>query len=444
MSDGSILLTGATGYVGGRLLPALEACGRPVRCLARRPEFLAARVAASTEIVAGDLLDPGSVRAALGGIETAYYMVHSMGSKADFQAQDRRAAEMFGQEAKRAGVRRIVYLGGLGSGSDLSPHLASRQEVGRILRTITPRWVRVEAQPISIEDAIAYPVAALEAEGIESSIVEIGGADRVSYQEIMLQYARQRGLRRFFLPVPVLTPALSSLWLGLVTPLYARVGRKLIDSIRNPTVIESDRHLELFPSIQPRGIGESIAHALQQEDARFLTRFSDSISSTGATDLWLEAGFGTRLIDSRQMKLSFSTERAFEPIRRIGGTAGWYYGDWLWQLRGIIDLLIGGVGLRRGRPRPEDLRPGDKVDFWRIEAIAPNRLLRLRAEMKLPGRAWLQFEVEPNGDGSTVRQTVIFDPCGLGGRLYWYALYPIHTLVLKGMLRGITSAAERS
>jgi uncharacterized protein YbjT (DUF2867 family) len=263
--DRLILLTGASGYVGGRLLKALEGAGYRVRCLARRPEFFRPRVAASTEVVQGDVLDPSSLAAALQGVDTAYYLVHSMGSRNAFEEEDRRAAGNFAHAAREAGVRRIIYLGGLGRGTKLSAHLASRQEVGRILREsgvptlefrasliigsgslsfemiralvdrlpvmITPRWVRIEAQPIAIEDVVSYLVAALDVQVGGSAIFEIGGADRVSYQEIMLEYARQRGLRRLLIPVPVLSPGLSSLWLGLVTPLYARVGRKLIDSL---------------------------------------------------------------------------------------------------------------------------------------------------------------------------------------------------------------------
>lgn len=469
-----ILLTGASGYVGGRLLKALEAKGYRVRCLARRPEFLQPRINAGTEIVRGDVLDPDSLQAAMHGIDTAYYMIHSMGSSGTFEEEDRRAAKNFAEAARAAGVRRLIYLGGLGRDEELSPHLSSRHEVGRLLResgvpTIelrasiiigsgslsfemiralveklpimtTPRWTRSLAQPIAIEDIIAYLLAALEAKPDVQGVFEIGGAEQVSYLGIMQEYARQRGLKRWIIPVPVLTPRLSSLWLGLVTPLYARVGKKLIDSVRHDTVVTDHRAREVF-DIQPRRIGEAIARALNHEDREFAaTRWSDALSSPGHLPSWGGVKFGTRLIDSRSVRVDCTAAEAMKPIRRIGGKTGWYYGNTLWRLRGFVDLLFGGVGLRRGRRDPEWLIPGDTVDFWRIEAFEPDSLLRLSAEMKLPGRAWLQFEITSDDDSATIRQTAIFDPVGIFGLLYWYALYPLHELVFAGMLRGIVKA----
>ncbi len=472
-----ILLTGATGYVGGRLLPALEAERPAVRCLARRPEFLRPRVGPRTEIVQGDVTDPASLGRAVAGVQTAYYLIHSMGAGAAFEEADRQAAQAFGAAARTAGVRRIVYLGGLGRGAELSAHLASRHEVGEILRRcgvptielrasiiigsgslsfemiralvdrlpvmITPQWVRMRAQPIAIEDVIAYLVAAMDARVEGSAVFEIGGADQVSYLEIMREYAQQRGLRRLMIPVPVLTPRLSSLWLGLVTPLFARVGRALIDSIRHDTVVHDTRALTVFP-IRPRGIREAIARALAYEDRELAaTRWSDAVSSRGAVQSWAGPRSGSRVVDSRTAHVTVPPEQAFAPIARIGGRTGWYYGDWLWRLRGFLDLLVGGVGVRRGRRDPTRLVPGDTVDWWRVEAVEPNRLLRLAAEMRLPGRAWLQFEVAAHATGSTITQTAIFDPVGLLGLAYWYALYPLHGLVFSGMLRGIGRAAER-
>jgi len=473
-----ILLTGASGYVGGRLLRALEAKGHRVRCLARRPEFLQPRVAQFTQVVKGDVLDQPSLLAAMEGVDTAYYLVHSMGSRGAFEEEDRRGAGNFAQAAREAGVRRIIYLGGLGSGAALSPHLTSRQEVGRILREsgvptvefrasiiigsgslsfemiralvdrlplmITPRWLRVLSQPIAVEDVISYLIAALEVEVAESVVVEVGGADRTTYQGIMLEYARQRGLRRLMIPVPVLTPRLSSLWLGLVTPVYSRIGRKLIDSITHDTTVGSDLALRLF-DIRPRGIREAIERTLRNEDRDMAeTRWSDALSSRGSTPAWGGVRFGSRLVDSRSARVACGPAEAFRPIRRIGGKSGWYYANWLWRLRGFLDLLVGGAGLRRGRPNPDRLLPGDTVDFWRVEAFERDRLLRLSAEMKLPGRAWLQFEVEEDKAGSLIRQTSIFDPVGLMGLLYWYGLYPLHALVFAGMLRGIIRAVEQA
>jgi hypothetical protein len=299
------------------------------------------------------------------------------------------------------------------------------------------------SQPLAIEDLIAYLVSAADVDLSESVVVEIGGADRVSYMDIMKEFARQRGLRRFLLRVPVLSPRLSSLWLGLVTPVYARVGRELIDSIKNTTTVEDDSARRLFPDLRPRGIREAIARALLNEDREFaVTRWSDAHSSGAAPRQWGGAVFGSRIVDSRSVRVPRPPHEAFAPVRRIGGATGWYYGDWLWRLRGFLDLLLGGVGVRRGRRDPDDLVPGDTLDFWRVEAVEADALLRLSAEMKLPGRAWLQFEVEPDDAGSLVRQTAMFDPHGLFGLAYWYALYPLHQLVFAGMLKGIVAAME--
>lgn len=474
-----ILLSGATGYVGGRLLKRLEAEGRPVRCLTRRPENLESYVAGTTEVVRGDVLDADSLDEALKGVETAFYFVHSMGTGKDFEKEDRQGAQNFADAANKNGVRRIIYLGGLGDPQQgLSKHLRSRQETGQILRSsgaqvielrasiiigsgslsfeliralterlpimICPRWVETPAQPIAIEDVLAYLQAALDLPEGESKIYEIGGPDQVSYGGIMREYARQRGLYRIMIPVPVLTPRLSSLWLGLVTPVYARIGRKLIESLRNPTLVQ-DRAAEADFDIKPRGLTEAIERALVNEDEEVAqTRWSDALSSAAKPKRWGGVRFGSRLVDSRTAEVSVGPEAAFEPIQKIGGETGWYYGTWLWRIRGFLDLLVGGVGLRRGRRHPVELRVGDPLDFWRVEEIDPPRTLRLAAEMKVPGRAWLEFEVQPTQQGSTIRQTAIFDPVGLGGLLYWYALYPVHVLVFAGMLRQIARTAEKS
>lgn len=477
LNDSLILLTGATGYVGSRLLRALEAAGRRVRCLARRPEFLHDRVGRATEVVRGDVLDAESLKQAMTGVTTAYYLVHSMGSSGEFEEEDRQAARNCADAARQAGVRRIIYLGGLGESADrLSTHLRSRQEVGEILRSagvpaiefrasivigsgslsfeliralverlpvmIAPRWVSVPAQPIAINDLIAYLLAAIDLPLAASRIFEIGGADTTSYGELMHEYARHRGLRRWIIPVPVLTPRLSSLWLGLVTPIYARVGRKLIDSIRHPTVVNDPAALQAF-SIRPCGFREAIAAALRNEDAELAeTRWSDALSAAGPSRSWFGIQFGSRLIDSRVADVAVPADQAFRPIERIGGRSGWYYANWLWRLRGALDLLIGGVGMRRGRRDPEHLRIGDTLDCWRVEAMEPNRRLRLAAEMKLPGRAWLEFEVTANpAGGSRIRQTAEYDPIGVLGRTYWYAVYPLHQVVFSGVLRQIAARA---
>ncbi|MDP8246072.1 MAG: SDR family oxidoreductase [Candidatus Hinthialibacter antarcticus] len=478
-TNSTILLTGATGYVGGRLLPKLVDRGYQVRCLTRRPEALQSRNVANIEIIQGNVLDEDSLVKAMDGATAAYYLVHSMGSRKRFEREDRIAAERFASAAKKADLERIIYLGGLGdSNHQLSAHLKSRHEVGRIFREsgvktielrasvvigsgslsfemvralterlpvlITPRWVSVPTQPIAVNDILSYLVQSLDVETTHSRVYEIGGSDIVTYGDLMKEYARQRGLKRWMISVPVLTPYLSSLWLGLVTPIYARIGRKLIDSIRNPTIVTDETAQEDF-SIRPVDMQTAVASALINEDKQFAeTRWSDALSSIGTLQDWGGVRFGSRIVDSRTALIRCKPEGAFRPIERIGGENGWYYGNFLWKIRGWIDLCFGGAGLRRGRRDPEHVRIGDALDFWRVEAVEPNRLIRLSAEMKLPGRAWLQFEVEPDSQGSIIRQTAIFDPVGLPGLLYWYALFPLHEFVFAGMLREIARRAQNS
>jgi Protein of unknown function (DUF2867) len=309
---------------------------------------------------------------------------------------------------------------------------------------ITPRWVNTSTQPIAVEDVIAYLKLALDLELNGSRIIEIGGTDKVTYLDLMKEYARQRGLKRWMIPVPVLSPRLSSLWLGLVTPVYARVGRELVDSLRNETIVRDRSANDLF-SIRPLGSREALKRALVNEDREFAgTRWSDAFSSLRIAQQWGGATFGRRIVDSRTVHVSFSPPMAFRPIEQLGGKTGWYYGDLLWRARGLLDLLFGGAGMRRGRRDPDRLLAGDTLDFWRVEAIQTDSLLRLAAEMRLPGRAWLQFEVKPDGAGSVVRQTAIFDPAGVLGQLYWYLLYPVHQFVFAGMLRGIVGAMGES
>jgi uncharacterized protein YbjT (DUF2867 family) len=473
-----ILLTGGTGYVGGRLLHLLEQKNYQLRCLARNPDYLKSKAASTTEIMTGDVLKPESLNQVLQGVHTAFYLIHSMGSKQGFEDLDRQAAHHFGEAAEKAGVKRIIYLGGLGeSHKELSPHLSSRHEVGNILREygpqviefrasvvigsgslsfeliralcerlpvmITPRWVSAKAQPIAISDLLDYLLAGIEIDLPEHKIFEIGGSDQVSYGDLMTEYSKKRGLKRLMIPVPVLTPRLSSLWLGLVTPLYARVGRKLIDSLRHETVITDQSALKVF-DIKPKGVGEAIADALKNEEKEFAeTRWSDAISSSGVEKSWGGVRFGNRLIDLRSRRVSVSAEKAFMSIQQIGGETGWYYANWLWKIRGFMDLLVGGVGLRRGRRHPQEISVGDTIDWWRVELYRPGRRLRLFAEMKLPGRAWLDFEVEGDENGSIIKQTAIFDPVGLIGVLYWYLIYPLHDLVFKGMINKIAGIAQK-
>jgi uncharacterized protein YbjT (DUF2867 family) len=476
---GTILVTGATGYIGGRLLAELERLGHRVRCLARHPEALRPRVAPSTDVVQGDVLDPGSLRKALAGVETAYYLVHSMGAPSGFAELDSEGARRFGEAAREAGVRRIVYLGGLGdAGDDLSAHLRSRHETGEVLRQsgvevvefrasivigsgslsyemvralterlpvmVCPRWVAIKAQPIAIEDVLAYLLAALDLPGGPSKVYEIGGPDVVSYGDIMREYARQRGLRRLMIPVPLLTPHLSSLWLALVTPLYARVGRKLVASIRNATIVRDHTALEVFP-LRPRGLRESVARAIESSDSPAgANRWSDS-RSAGVAGSTTARGGSRALVDARETIVDVPSAEAFAPIRRIGGDTGWYSANALWRVRGWMDLLAGGVGMRRGRRDPETCVAGDPIDFWRVEAYEPDHLLRLEAEMKVPGRAWLEFSVDRVSDStSRIRQVARFEPSGVLGRLYWYALLPVHAIIFSGMLRRIGNRAREA
>ncbi len=473
-----ILLTGSTGYIGGRLLPTLETQGYRLRCLARHPDILKPKVGPSTEVVEGDVLDRQSLDNALRGVDVAYYLVHSMSSTGSYEERDRQGAHNFTEAAKTAGVKGLVYVGGLGSDDEeLSTHLRSRHEVGDILRQsglpvcefrasavigsgsasfeliralverlpimFTPRWVKGKAQPIAIDDLLDYLMEALRIPTSSYRVYEVGGADKVSYADMMRAYGRQRGLTPRIIPVPVLTPWLSALWLGLVTPLYARIGRAIIESIVHVTVVRDNAALTTF-SVRPMGVDEAIHRALAREERHFSeTRWSDALSSSGRLPSWGGVRFGTRIVDSRTLTVEAKPDVVFKCIERIGGDHGWYACDWLWHLRGFIDLLQGGVGMGRGRPSSTILRVGDTVDSFRVEAIERNRRLRLKSEMNLPGRAWLEFEVTETGSSTQIRQTAIFDPVGLTGQLYWYSLYVPHELVFNGMLRGIAQAALR-
>ena len=481
MSDESskqrVLVTGATGYVGGRLVKRLSERGFRVRAMARRPSYLTDRVPKGTEIVHGDVSEPITLDAAMRDVDTAYYLVHSLASGGDFESQEMEGARNFAAAAARAGLKRIVYLGGLGSHTGKSSaHMRSRQAVGEILRDgdvptiefqasiiigpgslsfelirslvrrlpvmVVPRWVRVKAQPIAIDDVLSYLVEAAAVSLAESRVYEIGGRDRLSYLDLMKQYGEMQGLRRVYINVPFLTPWLSSLWLNLVTPLFAKVGRKLIDSIRIASIVQDASALDDF-SIEPMDVEEAIRRALDEEDRAFReTHWSDALSSSQSKPSYGGVHYGSRIIDSRMIPVKASVSESFAVVEGIGGERGWYYGDWLWQVRGFLDRMVGGVGMQRGRRDPDSLRKGDIVDCWRVELIErPERLL-LRAEMKVFGRAWLQFEVRPTEHGSEIRQTAVYDPLGLMGLMYWYSLFVLHHFVFSGMLRGIARDAD--
>lgn len=470
-----VLLTGATGYVGGRLLRRLQRDRGNVRCLCRNPEALRCRVVPGTEVVQGDLLEPASLAAAFAGVETAFYLVHSMNDGNEFEADERRAAANFARAAGEAGVRRIVYLGALAHGGELSTHMRSRVETGKTLRAgsvpviefqasiiigsgsasfeviralverlpvmITPRWVNTAAQPIAIEDVIDYLAAARTLAATGNLTVEIGGSDVTSYVGIMREFARQRNLRRYIVRVPFLSLSLSSLWLTLITPVYASIGRCLIESVRNPSVVENANAAKLF-SVSPMGIVRAIERALTNEDNPAAeSRWSDACARFGRCR---ESAPARDVLSNEQsVRLPLTPDQAFAPIRLIGGRTGWYFGNILWRIRGLIDLMMGGVGMRRGRPDAENPQPGSTLDFWRVEVYEPGRILRLSAEMRVPGRAWLEFRAEADGAETVLKQLAQFEPDGLAGLVYWYLLWPVHEVMFRGMLRRLAAEAIR-
>jgi uncharacterized protein YbjT (DUF2867 family) len=467
---GTILLTGATGYVGGRLLDRLVREGCRIRCLTRRPEILAKRVARDVEIVAGDLLELESLSVAMAGVQIAYYLVHSMDASRSFEELDRRAASNFATVAAKAGVRHIVYLSGLGSGADLSAHLASRHEVGEILHrsgivttelrasivigagsasfetmravverlpTIpAPKWVDTASQPIAIDDVIEYLLTVLTPRPTRNAVFEIGGGDRVSYAELMREYARQRNLRRRVLRMPVRTGRTWRLLLGMVTPTHGRVAATMLDSLRNETVVSDHGAREAF-AVKPRGLPEAIERALTGEDQEFADTSWRDVLPQAASSRWGGIQVRRRMVSSRVEPVHVPPHDVFASIQRIGGRTGWYGADWFWRLRGWLDKLCGGDGLRRGRRDPHAIRVGDRIDFWRVERFEPARRLLLIAEMKIPGRLWLQFDIEGDERRTELRQTTVFDPAGIVGLVYWYVLYPVHRTIFQAMLHGL-------
>jgi uncharacterized protein YbjT (DUF2867 family) len=476
-----VLVTGATGYIGGRLVPRLLARGHAVRCLARDLSRLQGRTwLPDVEAVQGDLLDASSLVGALEGIDVACYFVHSMGSGHGFHARDLAAARAFGEAARTAGVRRIIYLGGLGEESAaLSEHLRSRQATGEALREsgvpvtefraavivgsgslsfemiryltervpvmICPSWVYTRVQPIAVDDVLDYLTGALAVPESADRTIEIGGADVITYGEMMTGYARVRGLRRWLVPVPVLTPRLSSYWVHLVTPIPASIARPLIEGLRNEVIVREASARGLFPGVTPMSYTASVEAALAQLTAGGVeTAWSDALGTTlgDAPPVTLATHEGMA-IEHRQQLVDAPTAAVYRAFTALGGDTGWLAMNRAWQLRGAMDRLVGGVGMRRGRRHPQEVRVGDAVDFWRVEAIEPGRLMRLRAEMKVPGRAWLQFQALPQPDGRTLlTQTAFFAPRGLFGWLYWYALYPMHGIVFGGMIAGLAARAR--
>ena len=476
----TVLVTGATGYIGGRLTPRIVEEGYRVRVLVRsKIRVLSRSWAEDVEIVEGDVQDRGTLAEALSGVDYAYYLIHSMGTGPRFHELDISMAREFGEASRRAGVKRIVYLGGLGDPeADLSKHLRSRQETGQALREsgvpvtefraavivgsgsisfemvrylverlpvmVCPRWIYSRIQPIAISDLLEYLVAALNVPESAGKTVEIGGKDVTTYKGMMQGYAEARGLRRRIIPVPVLTPRLSSYWVHLVTPIPVGISAPLIDGLRNDIVVTNGLARELFPEIEPRDYGAAAVGVIDDLDAgRIETAWSDAQGTSNSSErpVRLETQEGM-ILELRWRKVAAPIMAVYKVVSGIGGDRGWYHANWLWWLRGMIDRALGGSGLRRGRRHPDNLRIGDALDFWRVEALEEGRLLRLRAEMKLPGQAWLQYKVWEGDDGAThLEQTAAFIPKGLAGLAYWHALYPLHGWIFSGMVREI---AKRS
>jgi uncharacterized protein YbjT (DUF2867 family) len=483
------LVTGASGYIGGRLVPELLAVGYGLRCLARDPGKLDGRPwSADVEVAAGDATDEAAVRRALDGIDVAYYLIHSLGTGPSFEQRDRQAAGIFARAAASAGVKRVVYLGGIVTGpvGGLSPHLRSRAEVGDILLAsgvptavlqaaviigsgsasfemlrylterlpamVTPKWVSTRIQPIAVQDVLRYLVGCAALPADVSRAFDIGGPDVLTYADMMRRYSDIAGLRpRLLVRVPLLTPRLSSLWVGLVTPVPAGLARPLVESLVNEVVCAEHDIAEYVPD-PPGGLVPldlAIALALRHTREGDVSTSWSSAGTPGAPSDPLPSdpawAGGSLYVDHRAAAVRASPAALWDVVEGIGGATGWYSFPAAWAVRGLLDRLAGGVGLRRGRRDPRRLLVGDALDFWRVEAITPGSLLRLRAEMKLPGLAWLELTVGRDDAGRTIySQRAIFQPRGLAGHAYWRSISPFHGIVFGGMVRNITQAAEQA
>jgi len=485
----SALVLGATGYVGGRLVPRLLDAGYEVRCLARSPGKLQGLDwAEAVDIRRGDLLDQPSLDEAFRGVDAVYYLVHSMGKTSSsgeaFESADRRAATNVAAAAELAGVRRIVYLGGLGElDDDSSAHLRSRAEVGRILLAssvpvtvlraavvigsgsasfemlrhlveklpvmVTPRWVDTRVQPIAIRDVLRYLVGVLADDGGENHVFDIGGPDVLTYLDMMQAYARVARLpRRLVVKVPLLTPSLSSHWVNLVTPVPFGLARPLVQSLTQEVVVrpggEDIRAVVPGPALPVEQALELALTRIRDRDVETSWRDADIAGRSPAEPYPGDPEWtgGTLLTDVREAHADAAPRFAFAAVSRLGGSRGWPAHMWAWRLRGRIDRLVGGVGLRRGRRDPDRLRPGDAVDFWRVEDVRADELLRLRAEMRLPGRAWLEFRIDGTEAGTRLCQRALFAPKGLLGRLYWWGLQPFHGPIFGKMVAALARDAE--
>ncbi|GAB4415776.1 MAG: SDR family oxidoreductase [Anaerolineales bacterium] len=476
-----ILVTGATGYVGGRLAPRLLEAGYRVRCLARDPKRLDGRPwRKQVEVVQGDALEKESLVRAMQGVSVAYYLIHGLqGGKVNAE-RDMQAARNFAEAAEEAGIQRVIYLGELVNTTDyLSPYLRARHETGYMLRLgrvpvtefragmivgsgsvlfemirylaereflfICPRWFSSMAQPIAIRDVLSYLVAALDSPESVGKMIEIGGASRLTYSDMLMAYAKERGLKRFRIITPFYAPRLSSYWVHMVTPIHWRLVLPLIDGLRAELVVNDDLAKKLFPQIKPLDFKTATHLALLRvRKDKVETSWADALVTTAGDikpyTFTVEQGL---MIERRQTVVEAPANAVFRAYAGIGGDRGWLYMDWAWVIRGWLDKLVGGPGLRRGRRHPDEINLGESLDFWRVEAIEPDRLLRLRAEMKVPGKAWLQFESVPGENGKTLLiVSAFFDAHGLFGLLYWYAMYPFHKFIFDGLTNRLASRAR--
>ena len=475
-----ILVTGATGYVGGRLVPRLLDAGYRVRCLVRDPSRLQGRSWLNrVEVASGDALVPGTLREAMRDVSVAYYLIHGKQGGQSNANRDLEVARNFAEAAAEAGLERIIYLGELvDSTTNLSPYLRARHETGYILRQsrvpvtefragmiigsgsalfemvrylterepvlICPAWFFSQAQPIAIRDVLSYLIEALRTPDSLGKMIEIGGSTRLTYADMLLGYAKERGLKRTLVRTPFYAPRLSAYWVHMVTPIHWRVVLPLIEGLRARLIVRDGAAKKLFPQIQPIDFQTAVRLALgriQRDNVE--TSWSDALV-TVAGDVtpytWtMEEGM---FIETRQQLLGLSPEDVFRSYTGIGGERGWLYMDWAWGMRGWLDKAVGGVGLRRGRRHPDEIRVGEALDFWRVEEVETNRCLRLRAEMKLPGKAWLQFESRPQKGKTLLIVTAYFAPYGLFGFLYWYAMWPFHKFIFDGLTRRIASRAR--